>query len=497
MLILFTNVNLLHSSKTLIILIQFLKKAMNGNMGEMNSSISNFYSSIEQILATAKKANHHRIGEFNINNRNLGKNAKGSIGQIVEEGIFHYQLNSKAEADFSNLGVELKVTGLKILKNHRLAMKERLVLNIINYFKEANVDFEHSSFWHKNKLLLIMFYLYEYERNDSNYMILESVLHKFLPKDLEIIKEDWKIIHDKIVNGEAHNISEADTMYLGACTKGADSASSYREQPNSSIKARQRAYCLKASYMNSFVDKIFENKTYEEIVNYEEIKGHSFEYLVNARLAEYYGKTEKELLNKFGINPTAKARFHLLCAKMLGINGSINDSDEFKKANIELKTIRIEENGLIREHMSFPHFVYKEIIGQKWEDSDIFNKFYSTKFLFVIFKKENGEYRLNKVKLWNMPYQDIEKYVKPVFEQTKEIIAHGEIVKEVKNGKYFTNFLGSSFNGVCHVRPHDQKGIDKTQKGLELPISDKLTGLNRYTKQCFWLDKDYILKQVK
>lgn len=147
--------------------------------------------------------------------------------------------------------------------------------------------------------------------------------------------------------------------------------------------------------------------------------------------------------------------------------------------------------------MSFPHFIYKDIVNQDWEDSDIFNKFYSTKFLFVIFKKTNGEYRLSNVKLWNMPYQDIEKYVKPVFEQTKEVIAKGEIVKQIMNGKYYTNFVGSTFNGVCHVRPHDQKGIDKTQKGLELPVPDKVTGLTRYTKHCFWLDSDYVFEQIK
>lgn len=465
-------------------------------MNVNDDGILGLYSSIEQILETAKKANHHRIGEFNVNNRSLDKKAKGSIGQIVEEGIFRYPVNSRAEADFSNLGVELKVTGLKLLKNHQLAIKERLVLNIINYFEESKVDFEHSSFWAKNKLILIMFYLYEYERNDSNYMILESVLHKFLPKDLEIIKSDWKIIHDKIVNGEAQNISEADTMYLGACTKGSDAESSYRDQPNSPIKARQRAYCLKASYMNSLVDKVFENKTYEEIINFEEIKSHSFEYIINSKLSRYFGKMEDELISEFGINPSAKARFHLLCAKMLGINGNINDSDEFRKANIELKTIRIEENGIIKEHMSFPHFVYKDIINESWEESDIFNKFYSTKFLFVIFKKTAGKYRLTNVKLWNMPYQDIEKYVKPVFEKTKEVIARGEIVREVQDGKYFTNFLGSTFNGVCHVRPHDQQGINKTNKGLELPVQDKVTGLTRYTKHCFWLDRKYVLKQI-
>lgn len=458
--------------------------------------VTPLYNSIDELLKTAKKADHHRISEFNVNNRKLDKKSKGSIGQIIEEGVFNYAVNSRAEADFNNLGVELKVTGLKELKNHQLVMKERLVLNIINYFEEAKAHFEDSSFWLKNKLLLIMFYLYEYDRDDSNYLILESVLHQFMPKDLEIIKSDWNIIHNKIINGEAEKISEADTMYLGACTKGADAASSYREQPFSSVKARQRAYCLKASYMNSFVAKVFKNKTFEEITNYNEVKNNTFEHIINTKLSNFFGKTETELLNEFDIDTSTKSRFNLLCAKMLGINGNINNSDEFKKANIELKTIRIEEDEKIKEHMSFPHFVFKEIIHQKWEDSDIFNKFYTTKFLFVVFKKKDGEYRLKKAKMWNMPYQDIEKYIKPVFENTKELIKKGEIVKEIKYGKFYTNFLNSSYNHVCHVRPHDQKSINETNKGLELPVKDKVTGLTKYTKHCFWLDRNYILKQL-
>ena len=79
-------------------------------------------------------------------NKMLGK---GQIGQIVEEELFGYKNNSKKEADFSNLGVELKVTGLIERKNKSLAMKERLVLNIINYYEEANVEFLNSSFWKK------------------------------------------------------------------------------------------------------------------------------------------------------------------------------------------------------------------------------------------------------------------------------------------------------------------------------------------------------------
>lgn len=39
-------------------------------------------------------------------------------------------------------------------------------------------------------------------------------------EDLKQIEEDWNLIIKKIRDGKAHEISEADTMYLGACTKG-------------------------------------------------------------------------------------------------------------------------------------------------------------------------------------------------------------------------------------------------------------------------------------
>lgn len=466
-------------------------------MSESEKHLPSLYSSIEELLSTAKKANNRRVGDFNINNRSLAKKSKGSIGQIVEEGVFHYSVNSRAESDFSNLGIELKVTGLKKLKNNRFVMKERLVLNVINYCEEAMVDFEHSSFWNKNKRLLIMFYLYEKNLKDANYLILESSILDYIDKDLEIIKSDWELIHKKILLGQAHNISEADTMYLAACTKGKDSNTNYRNQPYSDIKARQRAYCFKASYMNVFVDKIFNNETYNQALDFEEIKGNSFAYSLKSKLSAFFGQSEKSLLNKFGIINRPKSLYHILCAKMLGINGNINNTEEFKKANIVLKAIRVEENNSIQQHMSFPYFIYTKLITQEWEKSDIFKILYTTKFLFVIFKKKGNEYHLKDIVLWNMPYEDINNFVRPVFEHTKMIISKGEIISNFENGRYKTNFYGSNFNHVCHVRPHDAAGINKTKKGLMLPVPDKKTGLTSYTKYCFWLDKNYILKILK
>ena len=457
----------------------------------MSASVS-LYDSIDAILAQAKKAINHRVSEFNINKRPLSKNNKGVIGQIVEEGIFGYPINSNHEADFANLGVELKVTGLKKNKDNHLSMKERLVLNIINYIDEAKVDFQHSSFWKKNELILLLFYLYDYALDNNDFLFLESFLHQFNEKDLLIVKRDWEIIHNKILNGEAHNISEADTMYLAACTKGAGGEANLREQPYSTIKAKQRAYCLKTSYMNSVIDSIFTKDKTEAIFKYKQLLNYSFEDSMNKALAPYIGKSEGDLFAQFNVDQKSKAKFNILVGAMLGLKGAINKSDEFKKGNIELKTIRVEEDGHIEQHMSFPYFKYTEIVKQTWEDADINEKFSTTKFMFVVFKKKAGKYYFDKIKFWNMPYLDIEKYVKPVFELTADCIKNGNIVKSITPNKYLTNFPGSTFNGVCHVRPHDQKSVKNMTKGLALPVQDKVSGLLEYTKYCFWLDKDYI-----
>lgn len=455
------------------------------------------YNTCEELLEKAKTANNHRISYFNVNNRSLSKSNKGVIGQIVEEGIFEYPVNSRSEADFKDLGVELKVTGIKKLKDKKIACKERLVLNIINYMNEHNISFEDSSFWRKNKKLLIMLYLYDNERNDQDFIMLDSFFHEYSGIDLEIIKNDYKIIQDKINKGLAHEISEADTMYLGACTKGADAESNYRSQPYSDIKARQRAFCLKQSYMTSVLRNKLSKERQESIFKIEDIINNTFEILMELKLKPYYGKSEKELFKMFGLeNSTSKNKFNILVGRMLGINGNINNSEEFQKANIQLKTIRVEEDGHIEQHMSFPPYKYIEIINEEWDNSEIKTMFEQSKFMFVVFKKKNREYIFEKIKFWNMPINILENEVKDVWIKTVEVIKSGNIVRKVTPSKIYVNLPGASVNHIFHTRPHDSQGVRKTGKGYELPVKDKVTGYIKYTKYCFWLDKEFILSII-
>lgn len=451
------------------------------------------YKTQDQIINTAKKGSGRRISDFNIYKRPLSKNNKGVIGQIIEEGLFGYPINSKAEADFKDVGVELKVTGIKKLKNNKYTAKERLVLNIIDYHKESQVEFENSDFWQKNKTLLLMFYLYEEELDSFDFLILDSILYNFPPEDLEIIKRDWQYIKNKIKSGSAHTLSEGDTMYLGACTKGSTSEKSYRTQPYSNELAKQRAYCLKTSYMSRLVKKIFLGKEDLNIISLEELRQQTFEEAIKNKLKPYIGKPRKELLRMFNIDNQPKSVNEIILSKMLGINGRVRASSEFEKANIIPKTIRVESNGKVIESMSFPAFKYKEIINEEWENSTIRDMFETTKFLFVIFRFYNNDYHFSGVKLWNMPIEILDNEIKNVWEKTVAVISSGNIIKSVDiTGKRITNFPGMKFNGVCHIRPHARNRKDTYQ----LPIPDKLTGNVSYMKHCFWLNSNFIAQII-
>lgn len=92
-------------------------------------------------------------------------------------------------------------------------------------------------------------------------------------KDFLIIKEDFRIIQDKVRRGLAHELSEGDTMYLGACRKG-QKGDSLRRQPNSEIRAKARAFSLKASYMRTVLDYVKKSgKNVSSNITEEEMPG--------------------------------------------------------------------------------------------------------------------------------------------------------------------------------------------------------------------------------
>ena len=343
------------------------------------------------------------------------KRNKGNLGQIIEERFFHYACNSDARADFYEAGVELKVTPYRINQNGSLSAKERLILTMIDYYQVVNESFEESHFWNKSKLILLVYYLYMKEiKFNLDYKIGYSRLFTPPEQDVKIIRNDYELIVAKIKAGRAHELSESDTLYLGAAPKAATSQDR-RKQPYSEVPAKPRAFAFKNSYMTYVLNNyIVPGKvTYEPIMQSD--VADSFEDYVVEKIDRYCGRSVNDLCIEFCIEIDKKPKNleAMLAYRMLGIKG--NHAEEFEKANIVVKTIRIGKNDRIKESMSFPTFKFKELIEEAWEDSTFGNYLRETRFLFVVYKfDEKDVLRLKGCQFWNIPYEDLETQVKLV-----------------------------------------------------------------------------------
>ncbi len=253
---------------------------------------------------------HTLLGDVVLEHKRKGK---GGLGQMVEELFFNYAVNSNRDADFSDAHVELKCTPLiKSKTDGSYHIKERLVCTMIDYFEIVDTSFEDSHLISKCLLMLLLFYLHVSGNAIYDYEFLFRVLWQLPEKDLVLIKKDYETIADKVRRGEAHLLSEGDTLYLGACRKG-QKGDSPQSQPNSDVKAKKRAFSLKPAYMryilshviesgnNSFTNYTVVEKTKFELVTSSELENNSFEEIILQRFSPFIGKNYTQICRMLGI----------------------------------------------------------------------------------------------------------------------------------------------------------------------------------------------------
>src|SRR5690606_39048247 len=214
--------------------------------------------------------------------------------------------------------------------------------------------------------------------------------------------------------------------------------------------------------------------------------------VVISKFQPFYGKSAEEIEQDLGLdlNQKAKSYFANLTNVILGLKLG-QKIEEFEKADIQVKTIRLKENNLPKEDISFPTFEYQELIETDWEDSD-FKNILESKFFFVFYQFEGKNLILRKVKFWNMSQSDILE-AKIVWGKMVKTVLNGEIIKEVTDkGIRKTFFPKKTGNRISHVRPHAKNAADT----YELPVADKLTGQTEFTKHCFWLNASYVRDEI-
>lgn len=461
----------------------------------IGSSSKKVYKNKKELFEKANSALH--IPFKYIDETNRLRSPKGGIGQMVEESVFEYHANSFSEPDIPNLGIEIK-TSPYIKNKNEYSSKERLVLGIIDYMNENLNSFYESDFWHKNGDLLILFYEYLKDGTPKEEWTFSHCINFQWPDvDLEIVKNDWKIITDKIKSGKAHELSEKDTTYLAACTKGATANKSYREQPFSELEAKQRAYSLKVSYMTYILrNYVLGTKSDEKIIkSIDQIKGKTFEEAIKEIVNPYIGKTQEELIKTLNIKESKQTNASIIRA-IFKIDGNISETQEFKKAAITPKTINIDANGNIKESMSFRTFDFIDLIGQEWEESDFYNDLQS-RFMFIIFKNNKRSIVFEGIKFCSLNYYELQE-AKAVWERTRDLVLNNGIIL-TKTSKGISNNLPKiKDNYVSHVRPKATQSyykFDDYEKGNVINGSELLDG-RWMTKQCFWLNASFIKKKL-
>ena len=429
------------------------------------------------------------------------RRGKGQLGQLVEEYFFGYDINSNQEADFSEAGLELKCTPLKELKTKALAIKERLVLTKINFDEDYKKPFEESHVYTKCMYMLILFYLHEAGVPVQQLKFIYSVLWQIPEKDLLIIKQDYERIIDKIKTGKAHELSEGDTTYLGACRKGqkGDSDVFYLlpNGENAEIPAPKRAFSLKTQYMRTileFATKTGGQGTYNtsalidgygpQLISEDELKTKSFEDILLDRFKPYYGLTYSELVKVLECDESkAKSKYFLVANEILterGLRGvDVTKTEEFKKSGIVIKTIRLNNSGMSAEAMSFENINYFDIMNEdNWYESRLYDIF-TGRFLFVVFQEnENGETVLKKAFFWTMPMKDL-KTAEEYWENIKHNVQNNHISPE--------HFYKASDNKKFHVRP-------KAQKATDVTVNPHGGSAKKF---CYWFNKRYIKEIVE
>ena len=354
----------------------------------------------------------------------------------------------------------------------------------IDYNKIINETFETSHVLGKCEKMLIIWYEYDSNKDPEDFIITDFQLYD-MGKDKTIFENDFEIIKTKVLEGKAHELSEGDTSYLGACTK-ARTSKDRTSQPFSEILSKPRAYSLKNAYMTGILREIVKStpSTYNKKSKYDEFK--TVVEFVKNKLKPYFGKTQLEILeeitNRKYNEKIPKNISKMISDELIGKDSELPQKNElFTKTSFIIKNLPIQENGKPRERMSFKTIRLSDF-KENWNDSYWKNYFEETTFIIICYKEVNGSkngYRiLDDVKQITFNDNDLDEFEK-TYNQIKNAIDNKDI-----------DLLPISTNGFknqcLEIAPKGVKGDDAYVNFFK----------KNKTKVAFMLSKKLLVKKL-
>lgn len=436
------------------------------------------FKTIDELLKYTKNIIGKTFKELDTDGRlNNGLSDKGILGKIVETGFYNYPNNNIAAADFENLGVELKVTGYVRNKNGSISAKERLVLSKINYNDIINEEFDFSKLIFKNKKILIIWYEYDYTKDIKDFVITNYQLYD-MSDDALIIKNDFEIIKEKVIEGKAHLLSEGDTSFLGACVKGVNGDEKV-EQPNSKYLAKPRAFSLKHSYLTGILRDLdvtldVDNQEYKTVEDY-----------VFAQIKKFIGKTQidiyMEIMEQTLTGNIPKNIGKIISDKLIGTDEELPEKNPlFAKTNYKIKNIPVDSDFKPLERTPFRTIRLSEF-NENWDNSEWKIFFEELTIIAICYEgtKEiaNGYRVLKDIRKISFTSDEIDSFGK-TYNMVKDAIESHDISK--------LPYPNSFDNQYLEVAPKGQKGANAYDTFFD----------NDKTKVCFMMNKEFIYKKL-
>lgn len=180
---------------------------------------------------------------------------KSVFANFIEKDYFGEPLSNHSNPDFQDVNLELKTSGIKFVKTRNIyRAKERLVISQVNYHEIAlHKNWIYNPSLKKMFKMLIVLYFYENKpKKFEDFQIIHTFIWEPSDKEVDKIQNDYTIIRDKVLKGEAN--SEGDNEFFSTTTKHTGKYN--KDNPSKSTKsslsshpylefAKKRGFCIK------------------------------------------------------------------------------------------------------------------------------------------------------------------------------------------------------------------------------------------------------------
>jgi len=358
-----------------------------------------------------------------------------------------------------------------------------LGIDIVELDKDIiNEQYEFSKLIFKNRKLLILWYEYIDGVPYEEFVIRDYQSYN-LSENEAIIRNDFEIIKQKVIDGLAHELSEGDTVILGAATKGQKGQTAV--QPNSKIPASTRAYSLKNSFfrgvLRGHVEMRLRTKESSDFVSPGSFVWDQLKLYKGTSQLNILSCIEKRKLTDRVPNSISK----MITNRLIGTDNCLREKYEvFSKSNYSIRNISIREDSSPIEKATFRTLQHSDFTTS-WIDSDWKTFFEEVTLIYVAYlgmkdgnMLKNGTRLLDRVYKVTFTPEEVEDFEK-TYNMIKQAIETNDVSRLPTATLNTKEKLGLKL--VISTKGNSSDGYIRFLKG------------NRTT--CFMLNKDFIHKK--